>query len=303
MKTKYDFCIIAGGTNERMGINYPKTLIHIDDELVLMRIVRQIRPYANNIFVCGSNKYKDHFLEAEKKLTDVTFFHFSSIDNSQDYPNGNIETVYQLLHTATLTEKIFLVWCDIYMTSHLIIEEMLDNYEEDCDFLIPTIHKKDPFGYLLLDEDEKAVGIEYRKYKPTHAGHSDQNIFLCDTQKIKDAIQPTMKKKEYNFLKIIGYLENVKYYETKYPVKSFNFVQDVMKISNNTCVYDPALDKKKCKCKKRVVGGNNPNRDITPFNAESKFAFSLTNHRELGDLNVKKCKKILEKLIKAIDKL
>jgi len=258
MKTKYDFCIIAGGTNERMGISYPKTLIHIDDELVLMRIVRQIRPYANNIFVCGSNKYKDHFLEAEKKLTDVKFFHFSSIDNSQDYPNGNIETVYQLLHNAKLTEKIFLVWCDIYMTNHLIIEEMLNNYDETCDFLIPTIHKKDPFGYLLLDEENKAIGIEYRKYKPTDAGHSDQNIFLCDTQKIKDAIKPTMKK-EYNFLKIIGYLENVEYYETKYPVKSFNFVQDVMKISHNTCVYDPALDngssKKKCKCKKRIVGG------------------------------------------------
>ena len=58
MNKKYDICIIAGGINERMGVNYPKCLVKVDGTVVLTNILEKIRPFANNIYVCCNNYFK-----------------------------------------------------------------------------------------------------------------------------------------------------------------------------------------------------------------------------------------------------
>ena len=59
-KNRYDFCIIVGGINKRMNINYPKSLVIIDNEEILLKIINNIKDYANNIYICD-NYYKIKF--------------------------------------------------------------------------------------------------------------------------------------------------------------------------------------------------------------------------------------------------
>jgi len=226
MNEKYDFCIIVGGINKRMNINYPKCLIEVDNELVLMKIINNIMPYANNIFICGNYYYKTHFIEFEKKIENminVKILYFNSIDNSQPYPKGNGETIYQLLNNICLTRKIFIMWGDIFISDNKIFEEMY-NLHYDNDFLIPTIYEENPYAYLIINEKNNVECIEYKRNKPILFGYHDQCIFLCDKNKIKNKMEILINQEydELNFLDIIKHLGKVSYYETNYNIKSFN---------------------------------------------------------------------------------
>jgi choline kinase len=223
---KYDFCIIVGGINKRMEINYPKCLIEVDNEIILMKIINHILPYSNNIFICGNNYYKHHFSYFEKTLSNynnIKFLYFNSVDNSQDYPKGNGETIYQLINTLNLTNKLFIMWGDIILSNEKIIEEMY-NLQYDNDFLIPTVYEEDPYAYLILDNNNiKDIG--YKKNLRMSYGYHDQCIFLCDKNVIKNNLELLINnndKDELNFLDLVKYIKNVSYYETNYPVKSFN---------------------------------------------------------------------------------
>lgn len=229
---KYDFCIVVGGINKRMNIDYPKCLIKVDNEIVLMNIINNIIPYANNIFICGNNYYKNSFIEFEKTIKDynnIQFLYFNSIDNSQNYPKGNGETIFQLLNNVSyLTDKLFIMWGDIIISNNKIFEEMYNN-QYNNDLLIPTKYEKNPYAYLIINNENKVTNIEYKKNIDIDFGYHDQCIFLCDKNKIKEKIEILINKHydEFNFLDIVKYLDNVSYYETKYHLKSFNTINDL----------------------------------------------------------------------------
>lgn len=234
MNKKYDFCIIVGGINKRMNIDYPKCLIKVDNEIVLIKIINNIMPYANNIFICGNNYYKNSFLEFEKSTqnyNNIHFFYFNSIDNSQTYPKGNGETIFQLLNNISyLTDKLFIMWGDIIISDNKIFEEMYNNNNQyNNNFLIPTKYEKNPYAYLIIDNKNNVKSIEYKKNINIDYGYHDQCIFLCDKNKIKEKIEILINKnyEELNFLDIVKYLDNVSYYETKYPLKSFNTINEL----------------------------------------------------------------------------
>jgi len=231
LNEKYDFCIIAGGINQRMNITYPKCLIEINNRIVLTDILKKIRPYANNIYVCCNNYYKNEFLEYEETLKEkenIKFLYFNSIDNSQNYPKGNGETIYQLLINFNLTEKIFVIWSDILIYNNKIFEEMY-NLHYNNDFLIPTVYEKNPYAYLII-ENGKVQKFGYKIDCPIKNGYHDQCIFLVNTSIIKNKLYNMINNKNYheiNFLDVINYIDNVSYYETNYPLKSYNSFNDI----------------------------------------------------------------------------
>jgi 2-phospho-L-lactate transferase/gluconeogenesis factor (CofD/UPF0052 family) len=232
INTKYDFCIIVGGINKRMNINYPKCLIEVDNEIVLMKIINNILPYANNIFICGNNYYKNSFVKFEKLIenyNNIKFLYFNSIDNLQPYPKGNGETIFQLLNNISyLTDKLFVMWGDIIISDNKIFEEMYNN-QYNNNFLIPTEYKKNPYAYLIIDNKNNVKGVEYKNNINIDYGYHDQCIFLCDKNEIKKKIEILINKnyEELNFLDTVKYLDNVSYYETKYPLKSFNIISEL----------------------------------------------------------------------------
>jgi choline kinase len=231
---KYDFCIVVGGINKRMNIDYPKCLIQVDNEIVLIKIINNIMPYANNIFICGNNYYKNSFVEFEKSIksksyNNIKFLYFNSIDSSQTYPKGNGETIYQLLTTISdLSNKLFIMWGDIIISDNKIFEEMY-NYQYNNNFLIPTKYEKNPYAYLIIDNKNKVTKIEYKKNINIDYGYHDQCIFLCDKHKIKEKLEMLINQnyEELNFLDIINHLDNIYYFETKYPLNSFNTIYDL----------------------------------------------------------------------------
>ena len=124
-----------------------------------MKIIENIIQYANNIFICCNNLYKDNFIKFAEivKYNNIKFLYYNSLDNSQNFPNGNGETVFQLLQNEILTSKIFIIWGDIYISNNKIFEEMY-NLQYDNDFLIPVIYDKNPYAYLIIDINNN---IEY----------------------------------------------------------------------------------------------------------------------------------------------
>jgi 2-phospho-L-lactate transferase/gluconeogenesis factor (CofD/UPF0052 family) len=229
---KYDFCVVVGGINKRMNIDYPKCLIEVDNEIVLMKIINNIMPYANNIFICGNNYYKNNFIEFEKSIknyNNITFLYFNSIDNSQNYPKGNGETILQLLNNVDyLTDKLFIMWGDIIISDNKIFEEMYNN-QYNNDFLIPTKYENNPYAYLVINNENKVTNIEYKKNVDVDFGYHDQCIFLCNKNKIKKILQSFINQyyNEFNFLDILKYLDNIFYFETNYPLKSFNTIDEL----------------------------------------------------------------------------
>ena len=254
MNKKYDICIIAGGINERMGVKYPKSLVKVDGNVVLTDILEKIRPYANNIYVCCNNYYKDDFQKYERSETErsetersewnviydnIKFLYFDSVDKSQSYPKGNGETLYQLLESIDITEKAFVIWSDIIIKDARIFEEMY-NLQYGNDFLIPTVYEEDPYAYLIINKGAKTVtktgaktgsvaGFGYRRDVPVEMGFHDQCIFLVNTSIVKDKLGKKIgcEYNELNFLDIVNDIDKVAYYETKYPLKSFNTFNDI----------------------------------------------------------------------------
>jgi 2-phospho-L-lactate transferase/gluconeogenesis factor (CofD/UPF0052 family) len=238
MNKKYDICIIAGGINERMGVKYPKCLIEVDGNIVLTNILEKIRPFANNIYVCCNNYYKNDFQKYERSViySNIHFLYFDSLDNSQSYPKGNGETLYQLLESEgyKITKKIFVIWSDIIIDDARIFEEMY-NLQYGNDFLIPTVYAEDPYAYLIIDKDKDTVkGFGYRRDVCVEMGFHDQCIFLVDTSIVKNKLKNIIKSKgekykELNFLDVVNDIDNgkVAYYETKYPLNSFNTFNDI----------------------------------------------------------------------------
>lgn len=232
LNKKKDICIIAGGINERMNIKYPKCLYKINNEIVLKKIIDNIIPYANNIYICGNNRYKQYFIDFEKNINynNVKFYYFNSIDNNKDYPNGNGETIYQILNLVNLTNKFIIMWSDIIFNNNKIIEEIY-NYDmySNSDILIPVIYEYDPYAYLILNDNNSVNYIEYKKNKSIEYGYHDQCIFLCDKTQISKYISIIINNNnnEINFLNIIKYLNNVNYFITNYPIISYNTLDDI----------------------------------------------------------------------------
>jgi 2-phospho-L-lactate transferase/gluconeogenesis factor (CofD/UPF0052 family)/choline kinase len=232
LNEKYDFCIIVGGINKRMNIDYPKCLLEVDNEIVLTKIINNIMPFANNIFICGNNYYKNSFIEFEKSIKNnnkIKILYFNSVDELQTYPKGNGETIFQLLNNISyLTDKIFIMWGDIIISDNKIFEEMY-NKQYNNDFLIPVKYEKNPYAYLIIDNKNNVKNIEYKKNIDIEYGYHDQCIFLCDKNKIKERLDMLIieEYEEFNFLDIIQHLDNVSYYETNYPLKSFNTINEL----------------------------------------------------------------------------
>jgi 2-phospho-L-lactate transferase/gluconeogenesis factor (CofD/UPF0052 family) len=243
---KYDFCIIVAGTNSRFNIQFPKCLLNIYNlydfnlnydnynNIILTKIIQNIIPFANNIFICCNNLYKQHFIKyqnIEKKYQNIFFLYFDSIDNTQNFPRGNAETIYQLLFTQKLTSKIFIMWGDILLSNNKIFEEMY-NLQYDTDFLIPALYEKNPYAYLIINQSTNLVDyIEYYNHKHIDFGFHDQSIFLCNTQLLKQYIIYILNhNKETAFLDIVKYINNVKYYITDFPVKSFNTINEFLNL-------------------------------------------------------------------------
>jgi molybdopterin-guanine dinucleotide biosynthesis protein A len=237
MNTKYDYCIIVGGINTRMNTNYPKCLVKHNNEIVLLKMINQIYPYVNKIYICANNHYKQHFLDFQRLVKDnkqIEFLYFNSIDNLQDYPKGNGETIYQLINKVELTNKIFISWGDVILSSEKIIEEMY-NLQYGNDFLIPTLYEENPYAYLIINKDGHVDKIEYKRNKPIDFGYHDQCIFLC----ARDIIQNNLHRliniyinDDINFLDVVKYIPNVSYYTTNFPVHSFNTLAEKRAINS-----------------------------------------------------------------------
>lgn len=228
----YDFCIVVGGINKRMNINYPKCLVEIDNvENILTHIIKNIINYANNIYICANNYYKNEFIDKKNKYlilnnVKIKFLFFNSIDKKQNYPNGNGETIYQLLTTINnLSDKLFIMWGDILIKNNKIIEEMYNyDYLYKSDIIIPVKYEKEPYAYLEL-YNNKVKCVNYKKNKSVDYGYHDQCIFLCNTSIILDKLKYIINNNnnnEINFLDIIKLLSNVNYFITDYEIKSYN---------------------------------------------------------------------------------
>ncbi len=221
---KYDFCISVGGINSRFELNYPKCLVNINDEILLENTLNKLLPYANNIYVCCCNYYYSHFKNFENKIKNenIHFIYLDSIDGSKNFPKGNGETIYQFLEKIKVTDKLFILWGDIFIKNNKIFEEMYNLYKGE-DILIPVIYEENPYAYLYI-ENNKVKSIKYKKYENIDYGYHDQCIFLCDTKKIKSALNIliNLKYDELNFLNIIDNLDSIEWYETTHNIYSFN---------------------------------------------------------------------------------
>jgi len=116
------------------------------------------------------------------------------------------------------------MWGDILISNNKIFEEMY-NLQYDNDFLIPTVYDKNPYAYLIINDNNNVEYIEYLKNKHIDYGYHDQCIFLCNTNSLKDNITISSQS-ENNFLDIVKNIDNVKYYITNYPIQTYNSIDE-----------------------------------------------------------------------------
>ncbi len=253
----FDILIVAAGNGTRMGENsLPKILTPINGIPNIQHSIEKISKCKEigKIFIITNKRNRDIISKEVDKmipyyghdLIDAIFI--IEIESGRGDGHAILEGYKLIEKKHKLTEMIFIIWGDAYLTSNNIFVDCVTEYRKTPKrpMYVPVINEKNPYVTFIVDKEMNSIAADFSKRGENHlTGFHDQCVFLCDTKKIiggLNALNSSYLKNgryitesgELTFLYLIHYFYNintlVKAFITDSPVLSFNTLSDVIEL-------------------------------------------------------------------------
>jgi bifunctional N-acetylglucosamine-1-phosphate-uridyltransferase/glucosamine-1-phosphate-acetyltransferase GlmU-like protein len=247
-----DLYIIAAGNGSRLNSTVPKALIPITDEPCLTTTLQQIALKFRKVFVVTNvlvdRQWRLYF---ERLLSKFPEFANQTICLAIKSGLGDGHATLQGILAAekiegdALSQDIVVAWGDVFIPHEEIIDELLA-VAPKCSGILPVVHENSPYVSLLVDENMRCISADFSKYGEKHAaGFHDQSVFRFDLPRLKAALailhnalwkggRYLTPAGELSLLYTFHLLYNsgdpAYVYQTKYPTRSFNTVEEVVAI-------------------------------------------------------------------------
>lgn len=245
--------IIAAGNGKRMGnINIPKVLYPVNGVPNLKRIITNA--IASEVFDSIDLVIKDSAITSFEKFLDDNKFDIkiNLMPINSGLGDGHaILSAYNSYHQSN--KNSILVWGDVYVDSPMIFRELSEigkSFNNNfSSVVIPVSNEKNPYVTILADSTMRIISADFSKLGEVHSeGFHDQSVFYINNEVIYDSLQKMhdvlwkngqyiTTSKELNFLHVLHYLKNINYpancYITEYPTKSFNSIEELLKLENS----------------------------------------------------------------------
>ncbi len=207
----FKLLIPTAGLATRLGIDYPKTLIEIKNESILIRIFNIFKKYDDNPIVIVRNISKDmikNHLGISKKKAELIV---------QEKPNGMGDAVLHYLNSniSNYNQDIILVWGDIPLLQKKTIEKTIKNHiSNNNDFTFPTMEVENPYTLVIRSKDNEILEVLESRDKNDFKhkrGERDVGLFVFK-RKVFDYLKKNLDGKynkqtgEHGFLYIIKHL-------------------------------------------------------------------------------------------------
>jgi NDP-sugar pyrophosphorylase family protein len=271
MNNKFDVFIVAAGKGSRMNSDTPKILTEINGVPNLWNTFEKLIKswkFINRVFIVVNSRNKDEIINSSNHFWNVKgqfkaqldgilpSCQFIEIESGRGDGHAILEAINQI--DDEITDDIFIMWGDAYLTSEQIFLDCINAKritEDNKDYIpmyVPVINEKNPYVTFVVDKDMRCIGADFSKRGECHpSGFHDQCVFFGNTQVFLTALKimnhAFLKNGRYvtdsgelTFLYIIHYLWNnmqpAKAIITDSPVLSYNTqgeVKDIERILND----------------------------------------------------------------------
>jgi len=247
-----DLYIVAAGSGSRLKSNMPKALVPITDEPCLTTTLQQIALKFRKTFVVTNvlvqdqwRKYFEHLLSAYPELAEQTTA--LSIRSGLGDGHATLQGILaaERMEGSSLSPDIVVAWGDVFIPNAEIIDELLTVTLMGSGVL-PAVNENDPYVSLLVDENMRCISADFSKHGERHStGFHDQSVFRFDLPRLKTALallHNALWKGDryftpagelsllYTFHLLYNSGDPAYVYQTKYPTRTFNTVEEVVAI-------------------------------------------------------------------------
>lgn len=227
--------IPAAGKGTRLGLPYPKTLVELNSESILKRLIIKLSKYDEkpSIIVNESSyaKINEHLLENN--------LNGELLLQKKQNGMGDAVLTYEKSKNFFKTENIILVWGDIPYLQIETIKKTIDRHlKKNNDFTFPTIFTKNPYTRVIRSKKGEILEvIETREKKVIEFdfGERDIGLFIFKKQPIFEILSSDLSGK-YNLLtKEHGFLYIIKHLiRSNLKVEGIPIAKEIDTISINT---------------------------------------------------------------------
>jgi molybdopterin-guanine dinucleotide biosynthesis protein A len=254
-----DLYVIAAGRGSRMGTDFPKALVEVnDDEPCLTTTLRHVGLKFETVFVVTSSLASEYW---HGYFQDLKVIHPELAGRVVNLPirsglGDGHATLQAMLAaergvSAMLAQDVVVMWGDVFLQDGAIMDELLSMNPEGSG-LLPAVRTENPYVALLVNERMQCLSADFSKFGELHAiGYHDQSVFRFSRPRLKaslwDLHRALWKNGRYissggelsllySFHQLYNAAEPAYVYETLYPTCSFNSVDDVVAIRRDRSV-------------------------------------------------------------------
>jgi len=247
MIKKINSIIPCAGSQIRMETKMPKSLLKINGEPSLNRLIKLLYNRINLFYLVISEKKneKNLFLSKIEKKFHRKIRFITSLSGS-----GDGQAVLDAIIKGKISHNInytLLCWGDVYFKSAKTVNFLFNYVEKNNiknNFIVPLYERKNPYVAFIKDNNNIIHKVFFQRRKQyVDYGFQDLGFFLIKTNIIKKYLLKLKKinktKKELNFLDLVKIL-----YKNQLPIESitlnfspdvysFNILSELKRVRNN----------------------------------------------------------------------
>ena len=204
--------VAAAGRGSRAGLPYPKTLFHVQEKPILLRVCEVLRPYDPQPTIIVSPSGQEAIEECLEKAGVTAHF------VRQPEPKGMGDAVLLFAESPAFAaaKHVLLIWGDVPFVQPETIAAMVQaHYSSDNDFTLVSRVVTKPYTIILRNDVGDVTGVlETREtgFTPPAHGERDIGVFIFRKDPVFETLREEMPGKrgcitgEHGFLYAIGHL-------------------------------------------------------------------------------------------------
>lgn len=220
--------IPAAGRGSRSKLKYPKTLYKVKKIPIIVRIIKKLSKYSNNISIVINSNFNIEFL---KTLNDYDTPKIEYLFQDNPKGMGDAVTKFKKSKFKKKITDILLIWSDIPYISRSSIDSILTKHFKEDNFMTILSHYSiNPYTFINKDKKDlvKSVIETHKNKKKYKFGERDIGVFVFKKELLNHLNQKSTNNQEHNFLYVIK-----KLYKLKYKIKSLPIAKKKETISLN----------------------------------------------------------------------